>query len=370
RLSNVGSDSGAGDPDLDEFNFVKVRFFRQTNATPESLDRHALYLATDLLTVNGVTNGVIEVPNGMQAVPFLETDIYDFEAEYASQAQLDSFFPDGSYEIRFDTINDGTRTFTFSLTGSYPNAPTVTNLAAAQGIDPASGFVLGWNAFAGAGMEDEIFLEITLETGGDGENEIFYSDLPATATSVLIPAYRLAPGRTYRALLVFANVTGTDTTTYPGVDGKAGFYTATVVELRTTGEQIQPRLELTRLGPSDLRLTVIAVRDLDYTVDSRFSLFDMWQPIQFMRVNGPEGSFTGTNSFILPNAFQAQSRFFQAREDSESGHRGGNWQPRRTRMRLGAGPRELLPAGFGLRSPGFLRVSPVRISAFRFNTPG
>jgi hypothetical protein len=310
----VGPDSGAGDPDLDFFELIKARFFRQTNATPESVDRHALFLFSDLLTDNGVTNGVIEVPNGQQAVPFLETDIYDFEAEYASQAQLDSFFPDGSYEVRFDTVNDGTRTFTFNLTGSYPNAPTITNLAAAQVIDPAAGFVLGWNAFAGAGVEDEVFLEITLETGDDGENEIFFSDHPAAATNAVIPAYRLAPGRTYRALLVFANVTGTDATTYPGVLGKAGFYTATLLELRTTGEQIQPRLELTRLGPSDLRLTVIGERDLNYTVDSRFSLFDMWQPLQTIYINGPEDSFTGTNSIIVSNAFQVQSRFFQARE--------------------------------------------------------
>jgi len=318
---NVGSDSGAGDPDLEFFDLLKARLYRQTNNTPEPLDRHFLFLATDLLTYNGVTNGVIEVPNGRQAIPFLEGDIYDFEAEYVTQAQLDSFFPDGSYQVRFDTVNDGTRTFTFNLSGiAYPNPPTVTNYTAAQAIEPADPFVLGWDAFTGGTAGDFVSVEI-YSADTDQEFEIFYTPgvgepgaLDGTSTSVTIPAYRLAPGRVYEALVVFVKSAGTDTTTYPGVIGAAGFATATLVELRTTGDQIQPSLTLVKMPDDSLQLTVTGERDRDYTIDSRFSLFDMWQPLQTLRVNGPEDSFTGSTSFIIPNAFQVQSRFFQARE--------------------------------------------------------
>jgi hypothetical protein len=84
---------------------------------------------------------------------------------------------------------------------AQPNAPQVSNYAAAQAINPSLPFTLTWDAFTGGGSTDYVSVVIgtLFQTSGFG----LTNSLHGTATSVTIPANTLSASSNYLADLAF-----------------------------------------------------------------------------------------------------------------------------------------------------------------------
>jgi len=327
---NTGNDTGAGVKDMDFLALVKGRVFLQSGSVAQDAELYQFGLTSDLNILNGVTNGLLTLPNARTVTPELDFgDAFDFEALYSSQAQMDSFFPNGAYQARFDTVHDGTRTFNFNLTGNaYPNAPQIVNFAGTQSLNPSNDFVLSWGAFTGGTVNDFIMLEIqsddestaggSFETPNVGEP----GALNGTDTSVTIPAYTFAPGRRYRAELIFVKVGQVDTITYPGAIAVSGYFSVTFFELQTTGTAIRPSLQISTVANEFARITVTGERNRFYTIESADSLSGgptFWQTrisgVAYTNFNG----FTATFEFFDGVFSPSGRRFYRVREGADFG---------------------------------------------------
>lgn len=328
---NTGSETGAGETDVDFLAFIKGRLFLQSGSVAEPAQLYVFSLTSDLNSLNSVTNGLVTLPNTRTVTPQLDWgDAYDFEAAYSSQAQVDLFFPDGAYQVRLDTVRNGSRLFNFALNGSaYPNAPQIVNFASTQSVNPSNTFTLSWDAFTGGTAADFIGLEI--EGQGDFGSEAFEMPnfhepgaLRGTNMSVLIPAFTFAPGRTYRGELMFVKTSQVDSNTYPGVAAASGYLSATSFELRTIGEPFRPVLQISNTG-NGARITITGEKNRYYTVESADDLSGhpiQWQTraggVTYTNFNGFTGSFE-----FHDNVPPGGRRFYRAREGGDFGG-GGN----------------------------------------------
>lgn len=325
----TGSATGLGVTDLRFMGLVKGRLFRQTASTAEDLQRYQFALTSDLNTLNGVTNGLLTLPNGRTATPELsQGDALDFEAEYSSPSQVDLFFPEGDYVVRLDTVRDGTRTFHLNLGGvAYPNAPQIVNFASTQSVNPTNAFVLSWNAFAGGTVNDFIMVEIYTEdefSGGVFETPDVGQPgaLNGTNTSVIIPGFTLAPGRRYRGEVLFAKLGQLDTTTYPGAMAVSGRFSVTTFELQTIGTPIQPSLQIAAQPNNSVRVTVTGERNRFYTLESTDDLAGgavFWLPRASGVANAGATGFTASFQFDDGLWSPGGRRFYRAREGSAFG---------------------------------------------------
>jgi hypothetical protein len=165
---------------------------------------------------------------------------------FGSDTALEAAYPPGTYAFDFDTAHDGLRTVLLSLPSpAFPNPiPHVTNFTAAQSVNPAADFVLGWDPFVGGVTGDSIMLNVLDDSG----NLVFPSaDDPNggiinTGTSfATIKANTLQPGRTYSGQLLFRHRTSIDTTSYPGATGLVQFRRRTDFPIMTLAT-VAPRL--------------------------------------------------------------------------------------------------------------------------------
>ena len=232
--------------------------------------------------------------------------MFDFEAEYNFQADLDQFFADGDYTITFNTVHNGTQTVTLSLAGaSLPNAPTVSNFGAAQAVDSTQPFTLTWEAFVGGTVDDLIQVEIERDFGL-GSEEVFESPEPGepgaldgTATSITIPEKTFAPGRSYEVQVTFIKVLDTDTS-LPEVTALARFVSETELELKAAGELIRPSLEALGFTNNQFQLRLKGEREIPYTIESTSSLSNpSWAWTESLQPTTP----------VATNAFMAQADF-------------------------------------------------------------
>ncbi len=121
---------------------------------------------------------------------------------YASLEALDAAYPNSNYTFRIQSVGSNQQvTLTFPSTLAQPPAPHLTNFAAAQAINPAQAFTLSWDPFAGGTTADCIYVELgsLFQTPGPGTN----GALPATATSVLIPANTFQTNQSYSGSVTF-----------------------------------------------------------------------------------------------------------------------------------------------------------------------
>jgi len=113
-------------------------------------------------------------------------------------ATFNATFPSGNYVYNV-TATASNQQVTVNLPNyTQPNAPQISNYAAAQAVNPSLPFTLTWNAFTGGGSTDyvEVVVGGTLfETPGFG----LTNALHGTATSVTIPAGILAANSNYLA---------------------------------------------------------------------------------------------------------------------------------------------------------------------------
>lgn len=176
---------------------------------------------------------------------------FKFEESFATLAELNGAYTNGSYTLLFGTVNDGNRTNQLALTGDdYPATPFFTNFVAAQAVDPALDFTLHWELIPALGPNDFVEIQLTdcrgqdvFRTGGPGEP----GAIDPAATSLLIPARTLRPGQKYEVVMLVARFVTVDETGYPGATGIAGYLKYTRFHLVTTGTPVgcpPGRLEL------------------------------------------------------------------------------------------------------------------------------
>jgi hypothetical protein len=270
-------------------------------------------LVVELNALNSVTNMTLVNPAGRTIHPPVDEqgDSIDGFAGYASQADLDRFFPDGLYTLTLNTAHDGSRTFALELTNAaYPNPPTVTNLGAAQAINPSNAFTLSWIAFAGGTTNDRIFLEIENDLGEWVFENNDQGDIPGTATGFSLPANTLAPGRTYSGTLRFAKVVDSELAAYPGVTAAAVYLASTRFTLKTTGQPRPPGLQV--LPPTNgwFRARIHGETGRIYTVEGADLLGPsaQWEPVN------TQTAWDGTFDFTDFSAPSRPRRFYRVRE--------------------------------------------------------
>jgi hypothetical protein len=314
--------SNFGSIDVSELHLVKGRGFNQ-DATSVSADGvYFLELGAELTGYNTVTLVTLTLPGG--GVVTLEPEFYDqnleFEAEYTFKADLDSFFPNGSYTITLHTVHDGIQTIFLTLSSdTYPNAPTLTNLTAAQTIDPAVNFPLPWNAFSGGTIDDFIFAEVE-RVSANNFDEVFWSPDPGEpgalngqSLNVTIPAYTLAPGRDYETILGFVKFVDSDDTTYPGMQALAGFISETEMQMHAAGEIITPQIGALGLNGGQVQLRLTGERNVPCLLKCSTDLVN-WFDLGTYWPNTPlPGTFV--SQVDLNFAALGPKRFYRASEN-------------------------------------------------------
>jgi hypothetical protein len=124
------------------------------------------------------------------------------------QTSLDSACPAGEYVFQISSGSENWWVTNHFTPGTFPNAPSISNLAEAQAVNSTNDFTLTWNPFSGGELQDFILLEII-----SGFGPYFVTPVPGsvgaldgTATSAVIPANALRPGRASIGRLLFAKV--------------------------------------------------------------------------------------------------------------------------------------------------------------------
>jgi hypothetical protein len=311
-LRTAGAGTG---PDVRTYRLFKGQHYVQTGAGEPVLAEPTPYefsTEVEMALLQSVASVSLRLPNNqIQPLRANETD-FSLHVEYASLAALESAFPSGNYTFTISTAHDGVRTPTLPLAGdTYPPAPRLLNLEAAQQVDPESDFTLTWAPFTGGGASDYVRLELwdtdtdetVFETKSPGEP----GALDGAATSILIPRNSLSAGRTYEGSLIFAKFTSLDTTSYPGANGVSGYYKSTEFTLTTKGAlpPTPPRLsdaQMLAKGAFSFRVNGDAPRE--YRVEASQDLAT-WETV--LLTNAPAATF----DVLLAAALGDSHRFFR-----------------------------------------------------------
>jgi hypothetical protein len=179
---------------------------------------------------NAISSGSVSGPSlSATSLAYQGDNEWAYDDSFATQSNLDSAHPNGTYSLTANTAHDGVRTFSnLSLTGdTYPNAPHVSNFAALATADPSQGFTVSWDAFSGGTTADFILFQV-LDNNG---NNMLYTTpwygqtnaLNGTATGSSVPPGLIPAGSAFEMYLVFARATAVDNTTYPGMSVVAAY---------------------------------------------------------------------------------------------------------------------------------------------------
>jgi hypothetical protein len=247
-------------PDVGFMSVIKTRYFVQDGPAPVSEGRYEAFIELEANAANRLRSAdVTSIANGRSGPLYADPwDSWEYEApgEYGSQADLDRFYPNGSYQLELDGLVDGKIPVTLDLgpVDQYPDAPTITNQAALQAVDPNVPINITWEELTDWNNDFETFMPgdglIELEIVDGRDREVFYMD-PfnlENGTQVEIPAGTLKPGKTYQACLYFLRITDIDQTSYPGALAVAAFETQTTFTIKTTGQPLLPAVALQRIG--------------------------------------------------------------------------------------------------------------------------
>ncbi|MEN9573817.1 MAG: hypothetical protein RL514_1672 [Verrucomicrobiota bacterium] len=235
--------------DVRQYVLLKGQSFTQTSATttsPSGVDYFQFQCFVEPQTNGAVTNMTLTKP-GPVLVPVPPNDgKFALEQSFSSQAALDAAFPNGTYTLTLQTINDGTRNPTLSLTGdAYLATPHISNFAEAQAVVPPNDFTLTWDALGGT-VSDYVSLELR----DDADHTVVSSPgfgqpgaLNGTSTSFFIKGRTLRPGKVYQGELFIAHsLQAPDQASYPGATGIAAYTKSLKFTVTTTGTPTGPAL--------------------------------------------------------------------------------------------------------------------------------
>lgn len=302
------------------FVWVKGGLFQQTGDTaPVPAPDGAGFASIELQSPSAfaVSNAVVTGPSGFQAPLAARPGGWSGWSEaYGSVAAVDEALRPGSWITRFQVIfpeaDPFIGFFPFLIASNTPPVPQVANLGAAQAIAPGAAFTLNWVPWAGSGAADRVAVALT-----DGAGNTVWSAatdcggetaIAPGATSVEIPAGRLAAGTTYTGHLTFGGsvLSAQDESS---LLVERGFEARTTrFQVRTTGSGGGPPASLggVRVSDGNLVLTLTGGPGTSYLVQSSPD-FTVWTDETTVVV--PPG---GSVEVTLPLPADGGPRFLRA----------------------------------------------------------
>jgi hypothetical protein len=315
--------TGAGNGDCDEndpleqagnFGFSRALMFQQTGPgivvpLPEE---SAFFAAIFNPPVDySVTGASFTPPMGEPKLMhrFFGTTFFLVDA-FNTESELNEMFPLGDYVARVEPAVGSPITMTVTVSGASVPTPEVINYTASQAIDPAAPFTLLWSSFTGADPASFIHLDIADREGDtvfSAPNECLGIELEPTATSIIVPAGTLLPGRTYELTISFFRIT--DSREHPAseITFLAAQGAITETTLRTIGGGVVEDYRF-----HDARVSVEGIFEATLTgaagtlieIQSSTNLMS-WDPVMTLTVPG-----SGSVSFQDPNPMVTNTRLF------------------------------------------------------------
>ncbi len=323
----TASTSSSGQPDVDWYYLIKARYYNQDSSSTTSGEDYNVHVGFGLNGLNTAFPVELTVPGAGSSV---EMDGrgggsgQDESASYVEKSDFDAFLANGNYTFGFNSFNDAPREVTLELTPeSYPDPPFIQDYATLQEIDSAHDLTINWDAMPSPGSDD--YIVVFVSNSEDREvfftplpgqsGEIITEPLPATATSVVIPAETLPPGRNLQLNVAFVSVSDKDTVSYPGATGSAGFATITSMGIETGGDAIAPEMDMLLMTSSgQMQFMVSGEVGITYTVESSNDLIN-WTSESSQSIDSEGGAgLTGSFSYTGQGTSDAPYRFYRVRE--------------------------------------------------------
>lgn len=242
--TGTGTGGGSGTNAITTFSVGKLYLYQQTNTSAPTAMTNVAYgfVATTALASNQTASAVtVTIPGtnsatGLSQNPVASWDYYFFDYNHTNSTSFEAAFPQGSYVYNVTgTPGNLQATINMATTMAQPNAPHISNFAAAQTVNAAQPFTVTWDAFQNGTSSDFIVLTlndsggIVFHTAYPGTNNAV--PLPGTALSVAIPANTLSNNVAYTGQLVFYRYVATSNATYATVGYRAS---ATQFSLNTS----------------------------------------------------------------------------------------------------------------------------------------
>lgn len=222
--------------DLTYFNLTKGRSFNQTPGSASVPAPLMPFFFSAKVEGTAIIPMSVQVTGGSNFFPGIQPQAY--LSRHETESAMETMHPAGNYVLTF-YYNSRMVTATNVLApGTFPNAPEITNLAEAQAIDPTNDFTFTWNGFTG-GTTNDLIIFWLMSGGGKifqtGSTPGLFNAMDGTATSVRVPAKRLAPGHTYAGRLIFVTVQTMATNQYPKATNSVYYQSETSFSVRTVG---------------------------------------------------------------------------------------------------------------------------------------
>jgi hypothetical protein len=205
--ASTGCDTNA--PML-SFTVSKGWSYTQTSAATPALSTNYPYCFLACMTLpcpRSATNVTLQLPTGpvqSMVLSSIPGHLTLQDCSYANPSLFEAAYPPGNYTFTVQAASSN-QPVTVNLPSNLaqPSAPPhLTNYLAAQSINPAQPFVLGWEPFPGGTAQDCIYVEIyggAFQTPAVG----MAGALNGTATSVTIPGGTLQPNSQYSGCVTF-----------------------------------------------------------------------------------------------------------------------------------------------------------------------
>jgi len=223
--------------DVLTYGVLKGREYTQGSAaTPSPAGYYIDAWADSLIGAAGITRASFKIPGDSAYTQMPAVDGFEYTDGPYTEANLNAYYPNGTYEMAVGTVDNGTNDASFVVTGNgYPAAPEITPgvFSSLVTFNAGTDFNLVWLPLAGATIADyaqaEIDDAVTGQTYWQTPEEGEAGALNGLDTSVVVPAYYVNTGASSVLYLTVEHFPGgLDFTAYPGATGVGGYYAQTV----------------------------------------------------------------------------------------------------------------------------------------------
>jgi hypothetical protein len=231
--------------DVGYFGVIKGQTFVQSSSSLVVADGSASSVFQAIASPaapGNLANATFRTPASTLVTIPNNSGVFAFEKTFSSVTAMDSVYPNGNYTLTLGTVHDGVKTAIVTLSANnYPATPRFNNFTTAQAINSSADFTLGWDPIP-ANIPPDLLQVLVLDCHS---NLVFSTPFPgstgalaSSSVSAIISARTLRPGQQYNALMLVLRPVNSNTNSYPGAVGVAGFYKQLRMPLVTTGTSV------------------------------------------------------------------------------------------------------------------------------------